>query len=53
MCGPKFCSMKISQEVRDYANEHGLNGDQEAVMKGMEEQAEKFRNKGSELYQEV
>ncbi|SDO10310.1 phosphomethylpyrimidine synthase ThiC [Vreelandella arcis] len=53
MCGPKFCSMKISQEVRDYANEHGLNGDQEAVMKGMEEQAEKFRDKGSELYQEV
>ncbi|HAA45117.1 MAG: thiamine biosynthesis protein ThiC [Halomonas sp. 54_146] len=53
MCGPKFCSMKISQEVRDYANEHDLNGDQEAVMKGMEEQAEKFRNKGSELYQEV
>ena len=53
MCGPKFCSMKISQEVRDYANEHGLNGDHEAVMKGMEEQAEKFRNKGSELYQEV
>ncbi|MCC5900784.1 MAG: phosphomethylpyrimidine synthase ThiC [Halomonas sp.] len=53
MCGPKFCSMKISQEVRDYANEHGLNGDQEAVMKGMEEQAEKFRKKGSELYQEV
>ncbi len=53
MCGPKFCSMKISQEVRDYANEHGLSGDQEAVMKGMEEQAEKFRNKGSELYQEV
>ncbi len=53
MCGPKFCSMKISQEVRDYANEHGLNGDQEAVMKGMEEQAEKFRNKGSALYQEV
>ena len=53
MCGPKFCSMKISQEVRDYANEHGLNGDQEAVMKGMEEQAEKFRDKGSELYQQV
>ena len=53
MCGPKFCSMKISQEVRDYANEHGLNGDQEAVMKGMEEQAEKFRQKGSGLYQEV
>ncbi|QJQ98400.1 phosphomethylpyrimidine synthase ThiC [Halomonas sp. PGE1] len=53
MCGPKFCSMKISQEVRDYARDNGLDGDQEAVMKGMEEQAEKFRQKGSELYQEV
>ncbi|WP_249979066.1 phosphomethylpyrimidine synthase ThiC [Vreelandella olivaria] len=56
MCGPKFCSMKISQEVRDTykdrANEHGLN-DAEAVKRGMEEQAEKFRRKGSELYQEV
>ncbi|MDN7131655.1 phosphomethylpyrimidine synthase ThiC [Halomonas sp. MC140] len=53
MCGPKFCSMKISHEVREYAEEHGLNGDQEAIMKGMEEQAEKFRQKGSALYQEV
>ncbi|WP_280547334.1 MULTISPECIES: phosphomethylpyrimidine synthase ThiC [unclassified Halomonas] len=53
MCGPKFCSMKISQEVRDYASEHGLDGDQDAVMKGMEEQAEKFRREGSELYREV
>ncbi|MGQ7260648.1 phosphomethylpyrimidine synthase ThiC [Vreelandella sp. V005] len=56
MCGPKFCSMKISQEVRDTykdrTNEHSLN-DAEAVKRGMEEQAEKFRNKGSELYQEV
>ncbi|CAM4150558.1 phosphomethylpyrimidine synthase ThiC [Vreelandella rituensis] len=53
MCGPKFCSMKISQEVRDYAKEHGLDGDQEAVMKGMEEQAEKFKKQGRELYKEV
>ncbi|QTF93825.1 phosphomethylpyrimidine synthase ThiC [Halomonas sp. BM-2019] len=53
MCGPKFCSMKITQEVRDYAAEHGLDGDAEAVMKGMEEQAEKFRHKGGALYQEV
>lgn len=44
MCGPKFCSMKISQEVRDTykdrANEHSLH-DAEAVKRGMEEQAEK------------
>ncbi|WP_416139963.1 phosphomethylpyrimidine synthase ThiC [Halomonas sp. HK25] len=57
MCGPKFCSMKISQEVRDTykdrANEHGLESDAEAVKRGMEEQAEKFRKTGSRLYQEV
>ncbi|MDT0500822.1 MULTISPECIES: phosphomethylpyrimidine synthase ThiC [unclassified Halomonas] len=53
MCGPKFCSMKISQEVRDYARDKGLDGDQEAVMQGMEEQAEKFRDQGAELYKPV
>jgi phosphomethylpyrimidine synthase len=53
MCGPKFCSMKISQEVRDYARDNGLDGDQDAVMKGMDEQAEKFRQEGAELYKEV
>ncbi len=56
MCGPKFCSMKISQEVRDTykdrANEHGLN-DPEAIKQGMDEQARKFRSKGSKLYQEI
>jgi len=46
MCGPKFCSMKISQEVRDYAN------DLEAK-KGMDEMSEKFKESGSEIYQEV
>ncbi len=53
MCGPKFCSMKITQEVRDYAAEHGLTGDADAVMKGMEEQAEKFRESGAALYKKV
>ncbi len=53
MCGPKFCSMKISHEVREYAAANGLTGDQEAVMAGMEEQAKKFREEGAELYQEV
>ncbi len=45
--------MKISQEVRDYANEHGLTGDADSVMTGMQEQAEKFKREGSQLYQEV
>ncbi|MGO2133346.1 MAG: phosphomethylpyrimidine synthase ThiC [Halomonas sp.] len=53
MCGPKFCSMKISQEVREYAAANGLDGDREAVMVGMDEQAKRFRAEGAELYQEV
>ncbi len=47
MCGPKFCSMKISQEVRDYANE------KEQAEQGMSEMSEKFKETGSEIYHEV
>ncbi|MCM2131793.1 phosphomethylpyrimidine synthase ThiC [Larsenimonas rhizosphaerae] len=53
MCGPKFCSMKISQEVRDYARDNNLDGDEQAMREGMKEQAEKFRREGSQLYNEV
>src|SRR5690606_10729867 len=49
MCGPHFCSMKISQEVRDYADKEGLN-DKEALEKGMQEKSEEFVGKGSEIY---
>ncbi len=49
MCGPNFCSMKITQDVRDYADENGLN-DQEAIEKGLKERSEKFKNQGSEIY---
>ncbi len=52
MCGPNFCSMKITQDVRDYAREKGLDT-QEALEKGMDEKAEEFRKKGNELYQDV
>ena len=48
MCGPKFCSMKITQEVRDYAD----NMSDEAKA-GMEKMAEEFKTKGSEIYHEV
>jgi len=49
MCGPKFCSMKITQEVRDYAA--GLDEDaQTALEKGMAEKSEEFLNKGSKIY---
>jgi phosphomethylpyrimidine synthase len=52
MCGPKFCSMKISQEIKDYAQDQGVSEDT-AVEKGMEEMAEEFREKGGELYVEA
>ncbi|MGS2718076.1 phosphomethylpyrimidine synthase ThiC [Eionea flava] len=50
MCGPKFCSMKISQEVRDYAAEQELAAEAE---KGMAEMSDKFKETGSEIYHEV
>jgi phosphomethylpyrimidine synthase len=43
MCGPHFCSMKITQEVRDYAEKQDIE-------KGMQEKAEEFKEKGSEIY---
>jgi len=49
MCGPKFCSMKITQDVRDYAARHGL-GEQDALSAGMEEKAREFREKGGAIY---
>jgi phosphomethylpyrimidine synthase len=52
MCGPHFCSMKISQDVRDYAAAEGLS-DQDALNKGMQEKAIEFVKKGSEVYQKV
>ena len=42
MCGPKFCSMKISQDIRNYAAENGLT-DIQAIEKGMSEKAEEFK----------
>jgi phosphomethylpyrimidine synthase len=49
MCGPKFCSMKITQDVREYAAKHGLS-DKEAVGKGLEEKAKEFAESGGEIY---
>ncbi len=49
MCGPKFCSMKITQEVREYAAQKEIN-DQEALMNGMKEKSEEFKDKGSSIY---
>lgn len=52
MCGPHFCSMKISQDVRDYADAQGIDAE-EALQKGMQEKAIEFVKKGSEVYQKV
>jgi phosphomethylpyrimidine synthase len=49
MCGPKFCSMKITQEVRDYAEKHGFT-EREAVEKGMEEKSREFGDSGGKIY---
>ncbi len=49
MCGPHFCSMKITQEVRDYAASQRLS-EEEALKKGMEEKAAEFKRAGANLY---
>ncbi len=49
MCGPHFCSMKISQDVRDFAAKQGLS-EQMALEKGMEEKSIEFVQKGAEVY---
>lgn len=51
MCGPKFCSMKITQDVRDYAKQLGLRNEAEALEKGMQEKSDEFKATGSEIYQ--
>lgn len=62
MCGPKFCSMKITQEVRDYAAEHGTEitpRDEETTVRmidveaEMQKKSEEFREQGSEIYSKV
>jgi phosphomethylpyrimidine synthase len=49
MCGPHFCSMKITQDVREYAAKHGVS-EQEALKRGMGEKAVEFVKKGAEIY---
>ncbi len=53
MCGPKFCSMKITQEVREYAAEHGLTDEQKAIEAGFVEQSSRFKDEGSVIYKQV
>ncbi len=56
MCGPKFCSMKITQDVREYSKdlrEGKITLNEEDIQKGMDEMSQKFKQSGSELYKKV
>ncbi len=53
MCGPKFCSMKISQEVRDYAAQKEINSVDDAIETGMQEMADEYNQSGRKLYHKV
>ncbi|MCV7384866.1 phosphomethylpyrimidine synthase ThiC [Mycolicibacter longobardus] len=53
MCGPKFCSMRISQDVRDYATEHGLHTQEDidaAIQEGMDAKSAEFADHGNRVY---
>jgi phosphomethylpyrimidine synthase len=52
MCGPHFCSMRITEDVRKYADEHGY-GEKEALEKGMEDMSKEFVQQGSEVYHQA
>jgi phosphomethylpyrimidine synthase len=49
MCGPHFCSIKITEDARKYAAEQGVS-EEEALKKGMEAKSREFQEKGAELY---
>ncbi len=50
MCGPHFCSMKITQDVRDYAQSKGIEDVSTAMEEGLKEKAEEFKHTGAEIY---
>ena len=52
MCGPHFCSMKITQDVRDYAAKQGVSED-EALKQGLDEKAAEFKKAGAEIYNKL
>lgn len=49
MCGPRFCAMRITQDVRDYARQHGLPNEQ-ALAAGMTDKSGEFTRRGSHIY---
>ncbi len=50
MCGPSFCSMQITQDIRDYARSQGIDNINEAIERGLDEKANEFRQKGANMY---
>ena len=50
MCGPNFCSMKITQDIRNYASKHNIKDIKIAVEKGMKEKAKEFAESGNKIY---
>ena len=53
MCGPRFCSMKISQDIRDYAARKGIGDVDSAIEQGMSDKAEEFREQGTQIYRKI
>ncbi len=53
MCGPHFCSMKITQDVRDYAAQQGLNDMNKAIENGLDTMSKKFKDEGGEIYNKL
>ncbi|MBK1719047.1 phosphomethylpyrimidine synthase ThiC [Thiocystis violacea] len=53
MCGPHFCSMKITQDVRDYAEAHRIENISVAVEEGMKEKAREFLEEGAAIYKAI
>jgi phosphomethylpyrimidine synthase len=52
MCGPHFCSMKITQEVREFAAAQSIS-EEKAIEKGLETKAEEFQRTGAEIYKKI
>ncbi len=53
MCGPHFCAMKITQDVREYAEQKGIIDVNVAVESGLKEKAKEFKKQGSEIYHKI
>ena len=53
MCGPQFCSMKITQDVREYAKSKGIGDIKVAIESGMKEKSEQFKDNGASIYKTV